>query len=169
MKRVSRVVARVFCIGLAAFALACTQQQPAPDTRAADEAAIRQADIAWSEATATKQAEAMVGYYDEQGSVLPPNAPIATGKDAVGKVWAGLFAIPGFSVHWQPDRVEVARSGDLAYSQGTYELTVNDPKGVPSTDRGKYVVVWKKQADGSWKALADIFNSDLPAAAPAAK
>ena len=161
----------IFCIaivgcGLALFSLGCAQP-PAPDTRAADEAAIRKADADWSTATATKQASAMVAYYDAQGSVFPPNAPIATGAEAVGKVWESLFAIPGFSIGWQTLRGEVARSGDVGYSEGTYEVQMNDPKGNPMADRGKYVVVWKKQADGSWKALADIFNSDLPPAAPA--
>jgi len=167
MKRTFSNAARIALYGLAVFTLGCTQQQPAPDTRAADEAAIRDADAAWSSATATKQASAMVAYYDAQGSVFPPNAPIATGADAVGKVWESLFAIPGFSVGWQPKKVEVARSGDLGYSEGTYELQMNDPKGNAVTDRGKYVVVWKKQADGTWKALADIFNSDLTPASSA--
>lgn len=162
MKRSCRIALRAACCGLALFVVACTQQPPAADTRAADETAIRDADTAWSKATASKQVAAMVSYYDDNGSIFPPNAPIATGKEAVGKVWTQLFEIPGFAVSWEPTKVEAARSGDLAYSQGTYELKMNDPKGNPVTDRGKYVVAWKKQADGSWKALADIFNSDLP-------
>ena len=152
----------------AVLTLGCSQQQPDSDTRIADESAIREADIAWSKAAGAKQVDASVSYYDEAGSTYPPNAPVATGKDAIGKVWEQLFSIPGFSINWQPIKVEVARSGDLAYSSGTYELTMSDAKGGPVTDRGKYVVVWKKQADGSWKALADIFNSDLPPASPAA-
>ena len=42
-------------------------------------------------------------------------------------------------------------------------MTVNDAKGKPVTDRGKYVEAWKKQADGAWKVVEDIYNSDLPA------
>jgi len=161
-----RAMCWIFCCGLVVFALGCAQPQPAPDTRAVDEAAIRKAEADWSNAAATKQASAMTAFYDEAGSAFPPNAPIATGKDAVGKMWESLFALPAFSVHWETSNVVVARSGDLGYSEGIYESTVNDPKGNPSTDRGKYVVVWKKQADGSWKALADIFNSDLSAQPP---
>ncbi len=65
--------------------------------------------------------------------------------------------------------MEVARSGELAYLNGTYELTMNDASGKPANDRGKYVEVWKKQADGAWKCVADIWNSDLPAPAPPEK
>ncbi|MBA2471329.1 MAG: hypothetical protein H0V41_03460 [Pseudonocardiales bacterium] len=55
----------------------------------------------------------------------------------------------------------MARSGDLAYSTGTYAFAN------PPIDKGKFVDVWKKQADGSWKAVIDIFNSDLPVTPPA--
>ncbi len=60
-----------------------------------------------------------------------------------------------------PTKVEASRGGDLGYSIGTYELTTYDPTGKPVTDCSKYVAVWKKQADGNWKAVADIFNSML--------
>jgi ketosteroid isomerase-like protein len=70
-------------------------------------------------------------------------------------------------ISWVPSRVEVAKSGDLGWSTGTYILSTS-VSGPAANDRGKYVVVWKKQQDGSWKCIADIFNSDLPpAAAPA--
>jgi ketosteroid isomerase-like protein len=77
-----------------------------------------------------------------------------------------MFALPGFAIQWQPTKVEVARSGGLAFAQGTYEMTMTGPQGSPVTDRGKYIDVWKKQADGAWKVVADIFNSDMPLPAP---
>ena len=52
---------------------------------------------------------------------------------------------------------------------GMYQLTMKDSQGNPVNDRGKFVEVWKKQADGKWKVEADIFNSDLPVAAPSAE
>ena len=77
--------------------------------------------------------------------VLPPNAPATTGKDAIRKLITEMIGAPGFSLSFRSTKVEVAKSGDLAYSQGTYEMTTNDPKGKPMTDRGKYLTVWKKQ------------------------
>jgi ketosteroid isomerase-like protein len=64
---------------------------------------------------------------------------------------------------WQPTKAEASRGGDLAYTVGTYQFTLNNAKGKPVTDRGKYMTVWKKQPDGKWKAVADTNNSDLPA------
>ncbi len=65
--------------------------------------------------------------------------------------------------------MEVANSGDLAYVSGTFEETATDASGRPVKDHGKYVEVFKKQADGTWKVVADIWNSDLPAVAERSK
>ncbi|MDQ2963325.1 MAG: hypothetical protein M3R31_09260 [Pseudomonadota bacterium] len=57
-------------------------------------------------------------------------------------------------------KVEVAHSGDLAYETGTFEESFKDSNGQPVKLVGKYVVVWKKQPSGQWKAIVDIFNTD---------
>jgi len=160
--------ALVLCgvLALLLFTSACSRQTP--DTRAADEATIRDLDAQWSKTAAASDLDGTVSYYSDDASVLAPNAPIATGKQAIRAVWAALLG-PGASVSWQASKVEVARSSDLAYIAGTYILTMKDPLGNPMTDRGKFVEVWKKQADSKWKVVADIFNSDLPMAAPPEK
>lgn len=134
------------------------------DSRA-DENAIRQADLDWSKAAAGKDIEKVLSYYAEDGAVYPPNAPMAAGKPAIRVAWTGMINLPGFGISWAPSRVEAAKSGDVGWSTGTYNLTLNVP-GTPANDHGKYVVVWKKQSDGNWKVVADIFNSDVPAAVP---
>ena len=156
--------------------LGCTAvQQPAsapPDTRAADEAAIRKADADWVKAAATKQADAWASYYSDDAVVLPPNDKLANSKEAILKPIAEMLKTPGLSVTWHQTKVEVAKSGDLAYAYGTYDMSADGPKGKPITDHGKIVEVWKKQADGGWKCVVDTWNSDLPAAparAPAKK
>ena len=101
-----------------------------------------------------------VSFYTDDASVLPFNAPIATGKDQIRNVWSQLMSNPGFSLRFGPTKIEVARSADLAYEIGTFELTLSDQTGKSAASRGKYVVVWKKQANGEWKAAADIFNTD---------
>jgi ketosteroid isomerase-like protein len=62
-------------------------------------------------------------------------------------------------------KVEVAKAGDLAYVSGTYEETMTDASGKPGKDRGKYLEIFRKQTDGTWKCIRDIWNSDLPASA----
>jgi uncharacterized protein (TIGR02246 family) len=154
----------VGCGAVMLFALGCNQQ-PA-DTRAANEKAIRELDEQWSKTAGTHDVEATIAYYADDAALLPPNEPIATGRDSIRKVWGSLLG-PTTNLSWRVTKIEVAGSGDLAYLHGTYELSMKDAQGNPINDKGKMVEVWKKQADGKWKVVADIFNSDLPAAAPA--
>jgi ketosteroid isomerase-like protein len=126
----------------------------------ADEQAIRKLDKEWSAAAGSKDVGKTIEYYAEDGSAFPFNAPIATGKEQIKKVWVGLTSMPGFALSFGPTKIEVAKSGDIAYDVGTFELRFNDASGKPTTEIGKYVVVWKKQADRQWKVVADIFNTD---------
>lgn len=136
-----------------------------PDTRAADERAIRDTEAQWSKAAA-KGVDAFVSFYADDAVALPPNAPISTSKESTRAALRPMFEAPGFSLTFEASKVEVARSGDIGYSYGTYSMTMNDPKGAPTNDKGKYVTVYRKQADGKWKAIVDTFNSDLPLAPP---
>jgi ketosteroid isomerase-like protein len=120
------------------------------------------ADIQWSKAADAKDLERTVSYVADDSVMLPPNAPVASGKEAVRKSWSDMLALPGLAISWQTTKAEVAKSGDLGYTWGTYVMTVNDAKGNPNTDRGKYLTIWKKQPDGAWKSIVDTFNSDLP-------
>ena len=154
------------CLGLflALAVLGCSSTQPqAPaDTRAADEAAVRKADADWATAGQSKQVDAWVAFYSDDAVVLPPNEQAASSKDSIHKTVGDLLALPGLTVSWKAAKVEVARSSDIAYVQGTYELGITGPKGKPMADHGKYVEVWKKQPDGNWKCAVDTWNSDLP-------
>lgn len=146
--------------------LAACNTQPAPDTKAA-EAAVRKADADWVKAAQGKKAEDWVAFYSDDVVILPPNDKTYNGKEAARKPVADLLAMPELVISWQPTKVEVANSGDLAYLYGTYQITANGPDGKPMTDNGKMLEIWKKQADGGWKCILDTWNSDLPPA-PAA-
>ena len=72
------------------------------------------------------------------------------------------------SLTFQASKVDVAKSGELGYTQGSYKMTVTDPvthKVV--NDHGSYVTAYRKQAEGSWKAVSDIATSEVPPAPPA--
>jgi len=129
-------------------------------SRTSDEAAIRDTAAAWSEAAGAKDLEKVLSFYTEDASALPFNAPIATGKPAIRELWSQLISNPGFALRFGPAKVEVARSGELAYEVGTFDLALADQTGKATATRGKYVVIWKKQTDGKWKASEDIFNTD---------
>lgn len=147
---------------------ACAQQpQPAPqpveppDTRAADEAAIRAAVKEWASAAAAKDADKFASFYTEDATLMLGNAPDVKGKAAIREAAAGMMQDANFALSFETTAVQVARSGDLAYELGTYSLTMTVPRTKkPATEKGNFLVVWKKQADGVWKAAVDAPLSD---------
>jgi len=148
------------CLALILLTAAC--QQTLPDTKVADESAIKDMEAQWSKAAAAKHLDETVSFYADDASMLAPNMPIVSGKQGIQAVWMQFMANPGFSISWEASKVEASPSGDFGYDIGTYRLTMNDPAGKQNSDHGKYMVVWKKQADGKWKAVGDMFNSDIP-------
>lgn len=89
---------------------------------------------------------------------MPPNATPARGRAAIAEFLAAFPTIPLF----RAEMLRVEGEGDLAYVHGTYHLEMRMPDGMVPDD-GKYIEIWKRQADGSWRIAYDIFNSDLPA------
>jgi ketosteroid isomerase-like protein len=79
-----------------------------------------------------------------------------------------MVADPALSLKFQASHVEVAKSGDVAFTRGSYTMTMTDPNSKQVVnDRGSYVTTYRKQADGSWKAVSDIATSEVPPPMPA--
>ena len=131
-----------------------------------NEQKLRELDAAWSAAAAAKDVDKTMSYYADDAVVFAPNAPAATTRDAIRNLWKEMITSPSTSGGWKTDNVIVASSGDLASVNGTYEFTMNDTSGKPVHDHGNYLAVFKKQADGSWKCVVDMWNSDKPAPTP---
>ena len=151
------------CMCASVLMVACAGPAPAPDTRDADVKAVEDLEAAWVKDIATKDADKFASYYSDDASVLLSNAPILTGKDNIKAALKPMLADPNFALSFQPTRAEASKGGDFVYTVGNYSMTMSNPKDKkPFTDKGKYMTVYKKQADGSWKAVADMTNSDLP-------
>ena len=149
-------------LAVAALMSGCSSTPPpALDTRDADLRAVKEVEVAWVKDVATKDPEKFASYFSDDGSGLYPGMPILNGKQAIKTAMAPLLADPNFSLTFQSTRAEASKGGDMVYSQGTYTMTMTNPKTKkPVTDKGKYLTVYRKQPDGSWKAVADTFNSD---------
>jgi ketosteroid isomerase-like protein len=101
-------------------------------------------------------------YYADDARVLPPNHATVTGREAIGALLRsdGSFQEARFTI------LALEGRNDLAYVHGAYQITLTPPGAAePVGDKGKYVEIWKKQRDGSWKVILDVYNSDLPAPA----
>lgn len=141
------------------------QQAPAPqapDTRAADETAIRAADAEMAKAVAALDAAKAASFYTDDVVGLAAGAPAVQGKENKQKEFE-TFLKDKPELSWAAVKVEVARSGDLAYSWGRGKMSMKDKKGKVTETTVKYVSVWKKQADGSWKIAVDTMIPDPPA------
>jgi uncharacterized protein (TIGR02246 family) len=156
---------RLAVIGLIVVMTACTQA-PAPDNREADAKAIKDVEAAWAKAASTKNVDTFVTFYADDASLLMPNAPVFTGKPAIKDALKPIMDDPNFTLTFNPNKVEVAKSGDLAYTQGPYKMTFSDMRGNKFDDEGKYLTVWRKLPDGAWKAVEDTFMTDLPLPPP---
>lgn len=154
------------CAGTLLFVASCAQTPSAPTVDvAAEEAKIRDLEATQVKNFASKDLDKIMAFYADDATLITAGAPALHGKDAIRKGLAGMVADPNLNLRFKADRVDVGKSGDVAFSQGSYELTTSDAKTrKPLNDRGSYVTTYKKQADGSWKAESDIVVSELPAA-----
>jgi uncharacterized protein (TIGR02246 family) len=160
-------------IALAVIFVGCAQAPPPapPDTRPADTKAIQDLETAWSQSFATKDVNKVAAFYADDASFYAPNMPVVSGIAAIKAAMTPMLADKNFSLTFASTGMDVAKSGDIAYSHGTYTQTATDPKTKKVvTANGKYLTVYSKQADGGWKAIQDSVSDDsLPKPVAAAK
>ena len=126
----------------------------------AERAALRNADVEWSNAASLKDVDGFMSFFTDDAILLPPNIDFLRGKEKLRELVSVMLASADFT--WKPLEVEISGSGDLGYTIGTYEQVMIDSLGNSVMTRGKYLTAWKKQADGSWKVAADMWSSNQP-------
>ena len=135
---------------------------PGPD-RAAAELALRDAAQAYHEAASAKNAQAVVEFYDDDALMVPPNAPRVEGIDGVREYRFGFIETPGVELVFELVRAEVSEAGDIGWTLAIGDITIVRPEGAPGRDRVRDFHTWRRQADGSWKVVVDMWNSEMPA------
>jgi uncharacterized protein (TIGR02246 family) len=152
-----RFAALLSVLVIALMATACNQ--PA-DTHDADVKAIKNNEAQWNQDWQSKDPDKIAAHYAGDGVLIVSGMPPILGRDAIPSSLKQMVADPA---------VEVANSGDLAYTQGSYKMTLTDPRTKKLiNDHGSYVTVYRKKPDGPWKAVSDVAVSDVPTAAPPA-
>ena len=111
---------------------------------------------------AAKDAEQLAkDFYAEEAQLLLPNQRPVVGRLAIQEVFKALIGDGLRKLELQTTKIEV--SGDLAYGIGVYKMIATVGSAAETQDEGKYVVVYRRQKVGTWRAVADIINSNLPA------
>jgi uncharacterized protein (TIGR02246 family) len=146
-----------------------SQETPAASANASPSASdqtearrqIEAAAIGIWQAVARGDSAAILAEYADDALILGSGAPMLQGKPAVAKFLQGLFG--GNTLRDVKGNVtDIMISGDLAVETGTYAMTVIPKNGNAVADKGKYIHVWKKSVDGSWKVVRYVPNSDIP-------
>jgi ketosteroid isomerase-like protein len=129
----------------------------------ADSSALLKADEAFDAATAAQGLKGFASFLADDVATLRPDKPIITGKGAMTALWIPLLSNPNLVIRWKPLMASVSAGGDLGYTVGTYEITGKDEQEKHVVATGKYVTIWRKQDDGSWKVAFDSGVPDTPA------
>jgi ketosteroid isomerase-like protein len=129
---------------------------------------IKAQEAKWQDAYAAKDLSALAGMYADDAALADPGAALATTGGARRKEIQTLTTDPNLKLTFASDRVQVAKSGDFAYSRGHFAITATDrATNKPVSSTGNYLTVWQRQDDDGWKAVED-FITPGPASAPAA-
>jgi uncharacterized protein (TIGR02246 family) len=154
-----RYATAIGCAGLLGLSSACS------NARQADIQAVKKVEMAWVKDCALKDPAKFASYYAIDAVALFPNSRVINGKANIQEALTTVMTDPNFSLSFQSTHAEASKGGDLVYTVGVCSLTTSDPKThKPVTEKGKYMTVYKKQADGTWKAEAEMVNSNMPAA-----
>lgn len=139
---------------------------PPPDTGVEDALVeLAEATEAYHQALDNRDLEAFAGFYAAEARMFPPNHASVMGQAAIRAYAEEQFAIDGLSISSTFAPPRVGAGADLGFTTGITEVSMPGPEGM-ITDRGPDVHVWQKQADGSWKILIDIWNSEKPLPEP---
>jgi uncharacterized protein (TIGR02246 family) len=122
--------------------------------------AVEKANAKFSEAFERGDSAALAALYTQDAIVFPPGSEMVKGRQAIEEFWKATRQSGVKSVTLTT--VDVGESGDLAYEVGTVLLTIQPEGKKPATASAKYVVVWKRQIDGSWQLHRDIWNQLPP-------
>jgi len=133
--------------------------QPTVDLKV-EEANIMKTDSTWSAlAKQGGDADKIVSYWSDDAVVMMPGQPAVKGKEALRKMVEDSKNIPGFSISWKSSDIHFSPDGKMAYMPGENLMTMNDSTGKTISIPGRGYTIWRKEADGSWKCVVDIWNN----------
>ena len=153
------------CISAVAACSRGVSTTAAPDL-AAEKQALLQRDKEWQAAvTEKKDVAKIVSFFSSDGIMFGSGEPTDDTHEALSKAVAGLVADPSFKDQWSWSRVELSPDGRLAYLVGTTDITANDAGGHPVTNHARLLNVWRKDPDGVWRCIVDVWV-DAPPTGP---
>ena len=124
---------------------------------------IMKADRDFNQATQEKRAEGWLSFFALEDAALTD--PPTVGKQAITERYQKLFSDANFTLTWEPLKGEVFPAGTLGYTTGKYVARFKNKEGKQMESHGRYITLWRKQQDGTWKIVGDSGAPDGPAKA----
>ena len=130
-------------------------------------AAIADASRRFSAAMVAGLSDEVAGFYTDDAVLLPPGK-VVRGREAIRDYFAPRKGRTQLGHEMKTE--ELAVDGGLAIDSGSWTSTWREGQGEPQTARERYLIVWRRQANGSWKIGWDMWHRPPaePAAAPPA-
>ncbi len=158
------VPALVVALLAALFLVACppAQEEPAEDPDAVepsigDERALNALIADYMVAMNSGDADGVVASYAADAVRMPPNALPISGRESIRRNLEQAFETAQLNVQMQVK--ETVASGELAYVQGTFLLTVTPKDGSPATEsEGNWVRLMRREPDGKWLVAYSLWN-----------
>lgn len=133
---------------------ACTPRFPAADPQE-----LIEADRAFARATAERGAEGWASFFSDSGRMIPNGQAEVRGRSRIEEAMAPLLSDPDYSLTWEPEGAEISAGGNLGYTWGRYSSRRLAPEGGEQISQGRYLTIWRRQTDGSWKVELDMGNA----------
>jgi uncharacterized protein (TIGR02246 family) len=143
---------------LTIFAIALVVGTVAPAAADSPRDEIEAALVTFAGAFNSGDGAKVAAHYAEDAAVFPPDSPRVDGRAKIQEFWQG--AIKAGLKDLTLKAVEVHGTGDLAHEVGEVSYSAPDNSGQRKTATGKYIVVWKKDPDGTWRLYRDIWNGN---------
>jgi ketosteroid isomerase-like protein len=110
----------------------------------------------FAQATAEGGGKAFGEWFADDAISLANNQPPVQGHDAIAK--QANWSASDYQLTWTPDGGLMGPGGDMGYTWGHYSGHARDKQGTPIVTTGRYITLWKKQRDGTWKVELDASN-----------
>jgi uncharacterized protein (TIGR02246 family) len=160
MNRMNRINALAGAAAVTLILGGCDKGAGAKSDPAAVKNAIKADETKWNDDFKNKNLEGLLGHYTDDAYFVAPGVQ-ASGSTAIRKAYSDALGDNYFKVSFASDKIDTSDSGDLAYARGHFSEQYQDPKTKKIvSDSGSYITVYRKQSDGSWKAVEDFAVAD---------
>lgn len=130
---------------------------------AAEKKKLLERDAEWAaSASEGSDVERILSFWTDDALVVQPGLPPVKGKNALREYVQTSLKIPGFKINWSSNDATFSTDGNLAYMFSSQTVTMHDPDGKSQTTEGRAITIWRKESDGEWRCVVDIWN-DGPA------